>query len=255
MTRPALRIPPVIAAEIEAGTLFAISHSGGKDSQAMTILLRQVFPAEQLVVVHAPLGRVEWPGTLRHIEQTTEGLPLILARARTDFLAIVRRRGRFPTPRIRQCTSDLKRGPIERELRRYLKAHPRFGGRIVSCMGMRADESAKRAKQETVKANARGSVAGRQWLDWLPIHHLAEAQAFETIAAAGQRPHWVYRAGMSRCSCSFCIMASREDLRMAARLRPKLVTELAALEGEIGHTLSPSRVQLQEIIAGRVADG
>lgn len=250
-----MQIPSVIAAEIEAGALFAISHSGGKDSQAMTILLREVVPAKQLVVVHAPLGRVEWPGTLRHIERTTVGLPLILARARTDFLAMVRRRGRFPTPSIRQCTSDLKRGPIERELRRYLRAHPRFGGRVVSCMGMRADESVRRGKQETVKTNARGSVAGRRWLDWLPIHHLTEAQVFETIAAAGQRPHWVYRAGMSRCSCSFCIMASRQDLRTAARLRPRLAAEVAVLEEEIGHTLSPSRVLLREIVAGRVADG
>ena len=255
MTRPALRIPSVISAEIEAGALFAISHSGGKDSQAMTILLREVIPAEQIVVVHAPLGRVEWPGTLRHIERTTEDLPLILARARTDFLAMVRRRGRFPTPSIRQCTSDLKRGPIERELRCYLKAHPHFGGRVVSCIGMRADESVRRAKQEAVKANARGSAAGRHWLDWLPIHHLSEAQVFETIAAAGQRPHWVYRAGMSRCSCSFCIMASRKDLRTAARLRPALAAEVAALEDEIGHTLSPNRVPLREIVAGRVAGG
>ena len=249
MTRLALRISPVIAAEIEAGALFAISHSGGKDSQAMTILLREVIPVEQIAVVHAPLGRVEWPGTLRHIERTTEGLPLILARARTDFLAMVRRRGRFPTPGVRQCTSDLKRGPIERELRRYLKANPRFSGRVVSCMGMRADESARRAKQEAVRWNARGSVAGRHWLDWLPIHHLAETQVFEIIAAACQRPHWVYRAGMSRCSCSFCIMASRQDLWTAARLRPALAAEFAALEEEIGHTLNSGRVPLREIIA------
>lgn len=254
MTRYALRIPSVISAEIEVGALFAISHSGGKDSQAMTILLREVIPAEQLVIVHAPLGRVEWPGTLRHIERTTEGLPFLLARAQTDFLAMVRRRGRFPTPGIRQCTSDLKRGPIQRELRRYLKAHPRYGGRVVFCMGMRADESVRRAKQEVVKVNGRGSVAGRRWLNWLPIHHLTEAQVFETIAAAGQRPHWVYRAGMSRCSCSFCIMASRQDLRTAARLRPALAAEVAALEDEIGHTLSPSQVLLREIVAGRVAD-
>jgi 3'-phosphoadenosine 5'-phosphosulfate sulfotransferase (PAPS reductase)/FAD synthetase len=242
-----LRVPPAIAAEIKAGALFAISHSGGKDSQAMTILLREVVPPEQIVVVHAPLGRVEWPGTLRHIQRTTEGLPLILAEARTDLLAMVRRRGRWPTPGIRQCTSDLKRGPITREVRRYLHARPRHGLRVVSCMGMRADESARRAKQAPLKPNARNSVAGRHWLDWLPIHHLTEAEVFETIAAVGQRPHWVYLAGMSRCSCSFCIMASRDDLRRAAQLRPKLAAEYVALEEEIGHTLSPSRVPLRRL--------
>jgi 3'-phosphoadenosine 5'-phosphosulfate sulfotransferase (PAPS reductase)/FAD synthetase len=242
-----LSVPPAIAAEIEASALFAISHSGGKGSQAMTILLRKVVPANQIVVVHASLGRVEWPGTLRHVQRTTEGLPLILAHARTDLLAMVRRRGRWPTPGIRQCTSDLKRGPITREVRRYLHARPQHGLRVVSCMGMRTDERARRAKQSPLKINTRNSVAGRHWLDWLPIHHLTEAEVFETIAAAGQRPHWVYRAGMSRCSCSFCIMASRDDLRRAARLRPKLAAEYVALEEEIGHTLSPSRVPLRRL--------
>ena len=243
-------VPPEIAEMIAAGALFAVSHSGGKDSQAMMIRLRALVPPDQLVVVHAPLGRVEWPGTLAHIRATITDTPLILAPARTDLLAMVRRRGFWPTPAIRQCASDLKRGPIERELRRYLKANPRFGGRIVSCMGLRAAESSRRAKQQPLLFSARNSKAGRQWLDWLPIHGLSDADAFKTIEAAGERPHWVYAKGMSRCSCSFCIMATREDLRRAARLRPRLAAEYIALEEEIGHTLSPTRVPLREIVGG-----
>ncbi len=63
------------------------------------------------------------------------------------LLDSIEERGRFPSPRVRWCTSSLKRGPIERELRRYLKANPRFGGRIVSAMGMRAGESPARARK------------------------------------------------------------------------------------------------------------
>ena len=242
-------IPPEIAEMIEAGALFAVSHSGGKDSQGQMIRLRSIVPPDQLVVVHAPLGRVEWPGTLAHIRATIGDTPLILAPASTDLLAMVRRRGSWPTPAIRQCTSDLKRGPIERELRRYLKANPRFGGRIVSCMGLRADESPNRAKRPALKFSERNSKAGRQWWEWLPIHHWSEPRVFAEIAAAGERPHWVYAKGMSRCSCSFCIMATRKDLRRAARLRPRLAAEYIALEEEIDHTLSPTRVPLREIIA------
>ena len=216
----------------------------------MFIRLRSLVPADQLVVIHAPLGRVEWPGTLAHIRATIGEVPLILARARTDLLAMVRRRGFWPTPAIRQCTSDLKRGPIERELRRYLKANPRFGGRVVSCMGLRADESPRRAKRPAVAISARNSKAGRHWLEWLPIHHWTEARVFAEIAAAGERPHWVYAKGMTRCSCSFCIMATREDLRRAAQLRPRLAAEYIALEEEIGHTLSPTRIPLREIVGG-----
>ena len=250
MTAP-LPLPPEIAEMAAAGALLAINHSGGKDSQAMTILLRRIVPEGQLLVVHAPLGRLEWAGTLAHIRRTTEGLPLVLARAATPPLDAVRRRRMWPSPALRWCTSDWKRSPIERELRRYLKANPRFGGRVVSCMGMRADESARRAKQPALKRSTRNERAGRRWLDWLPIHAMSEADVFETIRAAGERPHWVYRAGMSRCSCSFCIMATDADLRHAARLRPDLAAEYVALEAEIGHAFRTDGTRLADILAYR----
>ena len=65
---------------IERGALVAVNSSGGKDSQCMTILLSRIVPLEQLLIVHAPLGEVEWPGTVNFIERTfPAGVPLILA--------------------------------------------------------------------------------------------------------------------------------------------------------------------------------
>ena len=76
-----IHVPPECREMIRAGALVAISTSGGKDSQAMTILLSRIVPRDQLVAVHAPLEDVEWPGTLEHIEATLpDGVPLILAR-------------------------------------------------------------------------------------------------------------------------------------------------------------------------------
>ena len=125
-----------------------LNHSGGKDSQAMTILLARIVPRQNLLAVHTPLGEVEWPGTIEHIEATIPGgVPLVFAPIASGktLLDRIEERGRFPSASVRWCTSDFKRSPIERELRRYLKAHPRFGGRVVNCMGHRADESAARA--------------------------------------------------------------------------------------------------------------
>ena len=232
---------------IRNGALVAISHSGGKDSQAMTILLSRIVPRERLLVVHAPLGEVEWPGTVEHIEVTIpRGVPLILAPVASGktLLEGIEERGRFPDAARRYCTAGWKRGPIERELRRYLKAHPPFGGRIVSAMGMRAAESPARAKRDPWKRNDRNSRAGREWFDWLPIHGLSTADVFGVIADAGQSPHWAYAAGMSRLSCSFCILASRADLARAAQLRPNLYRRYAILERRLGHTLSPTRIPL-----------
>lgn len=232
---------------VRRGALFAVNHSAGKDSQAMLARVRAIVPDSQIVVVHAVLADVEWEGTVEHIRATIGNLPLLLAEPASTFFDMVERRGMFPSPSNRQCTSDLKRGPIEREIRRYLKANPRFGGLVVNCMGMRGEESSSRSKLATFKRNERNSVAGREWFDWLPIHELSSADVFETIADAGQEPHWAYAAGMSRLSCCFCIMASQADLATAARLKPDLYRRYVETERRLGFTLSMSRRPLPEI--------
>ena len=65
-----IRVPPECREMIRAGALLAINTSGGKDSQAMTILLSRIVPRDQLVAVHAPLGEVEWPDTMDFIRAT-----------------------------------------------------------------------------------------------------------------------------------------------------------------------------------------
>ena len=120
---PAIPVPPDCGEMIRRGALVAVSSSGGKDSQCMTILLSRIAPREQMVVVHAPLAEVEWPGTIEHIENTLpESVPLILAPVTSgkSLLDSIEERGRFPSASIRWCTSSTKRSPIERELRRYL---------------------------------------------------------------------------------------------------------------------------------------
>ena len=247
MSATDIPIPHECRQLIRRGALVAINSSGGKDSQTMTILLSHIVPRDQLIIVHAPLADVEWPGTIEHIENTLpESVPLILAPVTSgkSLLESIEERGRFPSASIRWCTSSTKRGPIERELRRYLKAHSQFGGRLVNAMGMRAEESAARAKKTPWKRSDRNSKAGRSWFDWLPVFDLTEAQVFDVIRAAGQSPHPAYAMGMSRLSCVFCIMASRADLRTAARLQPVLYRRYALLEERIGHTLSPTGVPL-----------
>ena len=248
--RTGIAIPSQCRELIERDGLVAVSSSGGKDSQAMTLLLSRIVPLERMVVVHAPLGEVEWPGTIEHIENTIPaGVPLILAPVASGktLLDRIEERGRFPSSSVRFCTSDFKRSPIECELRRYLKAHPQYGGVVVSAMGMRALESSARSKRSPWKRSDRNSRAGREWFDWLPIFRLTEPQVFAVIREAGQMPHWVYSRQVSRCSCSFCIFGSRSDLRRAAELRPDLYRRYAQIERRIGHTLSPTRIPLPEL--------
>ncbi len=222
----------------DRGALFVLNHSGGKDSQAMTAVVRRMVPDAQLIVVHADLGEVEWDGVIEHIEATIGDLPLIVCRnERKTLLEMVERRGQFPSPQQRQCTSDLKRGPIERTIRGYLREHPEFGGLVVNCMGMRAQESSGRSKLSAFKLNEGYSIAGREWYDWLPIHSMFLDEVWQTIADAGQRPHHAYSLGMTRLSCAFCIMSSTADLRTAAIHNPQLYARYVELERRVGRTM------------------
>jgi DNA sulfur modification protein DndC len=251
MAAPESKMNPTIQTLIDRGALFVINHSGGKDSQAMTLQLRSMIPAAQLVVVHAELPEVDWEGIIEHIRATVGGLPIHTCRAKSTFFETVERRGMFPSPKYRQCTSDLKRTPIERTIRRIAE---RTGCKlIVNCMGLRAAESSSRAKLDTFKFNARNSKAGREWYDWLPIHDWSTEKVFAAIKAAGQTPHWAYQAGMSRLSCCFCIMASKADLATAAALKPALFQRYVATERRLGQTMmmpqGGERRFLDEIVA------
>lgn len=228
MKRP---VPAKVRELIAAGAVFFVNHSGGKDSQAMTAYLRGIIPASQLRVIHAILPEVEWDGVREHVEATTVGLELITCQSRRTLLQMIEQRGMFPSPKYRQCTSDLKRGPIEKAIRAT-------GAKlIVNCMGLRAEESASRAKHAAFKRNARNSKNGRDWYDWLPIHAWTVAEVFAEIKAAGQEPHWAYKAGMTRLSCCFCIMASKADLTTAAKLNPELYARYVDLEQRTGQVM------------------
>jgi 3'-phosphoadenosine 5'-phosphosulfate sulfotransferase (PAPS reductase)/FAD synthetase len=257
-----MTLPREIRNEVDAGALFVVNHSGGKDSQAMLIHMKSAgIPESQMMIIHADLGRVEWPGNMDHIRRFSGNLPILRATSKRSLMEMIDARGMFPSPSQRQCTSDLKRGPIERETRRFLKAFG-FPRRVVNCMGMRAQESPGRKKMKTFQRVGRNCILptkrnrwqGREWFNWLPIHHLTEDQVFAAIKLAGQEPHPIYAKGMSRLSCQFCIMASKADLTTAARLSPELYAEYVALEKRIGHTLSMSQKPLEEITGIKAND-
>lgn len=241
---------------IDAGALFVSNHSGGKDSQAMLIKLMQIVPNKQLLVVHASLGIVEWPGAMELAEQqaANDNLPFIVAKASNKtFLSMVQRRFEerpdvpsWPSAKHRQCTSDLKRGPIQREVRRHAKEH---GFKlVVNCLGLRAEESPGRAKRQSFsRMGISNSVL--TWYEWLPIHELTTEQVFSTIRSAGQEPHYAYALGNERLSCVFCIMASKGDMQNGAKHNPELLEEYHQLEQRTGYTMHMSQIPIKTICA------
>lgn len=247
--------PDQIDSLIAAGALFVANHSGGKDSQAQLIRLLERVPVAQMVVVHASLGAMEWPGAmeLARDQSAAAGLPFIVATATKTLLEMVERRFEsrpevpsWPSASTRQCTSDLKRGPIQREVRRYAKAN---GFKvIVNCLGLRAQESHGRAKRKEFSHMAISNSVNT-WYEWLPVHELSAAEVFGIIESAGQHPHYAYELGNDRLSCVFCIMANKKDLANGAAQNPGLLEQYDALEKRTGYTMHMSRIPLVELSA------
>lgn len=242
--------PAQILELVERGATFIVNHSGGKDSQAMAAYVRSFVPDSQILVLHAPLGEVEWEGCPEHIAKTTKGLEYREAKAVKTFFDMVDRRQMWPSPTNRQCTSDLKRGPIERETRRFAKEIG--NGLIVQCIGLRSDESPSRAKATPFQFSERNSKAGRKWYEWLPIHDWTIDKVKAAVESVGQHIHWAYRKGMSRLSCSFCIMSRVDDLRRAAVLRPELYQKYVEKEIEINHSFLMPRKGKVEFLPERI---
>lgn len=96
-----------------------INSSAGKDSQAMLDFVVEQSDAagvarSRLVVAHADLGRVEWPGTRELADEQARHYGLefhAIKRPQGDLLEHIEKRGMFPSPAARYCTSDHLCGP------------------------------------------------------------------------------------------------------------------------------------------------
>ena len=100
--------------ELNAYHWIVLNSSAGKDSQAMLDYVvaecdRACVLRDRLVVAHADLGRVEWAGTRELAEKQAQhyGLAFVaISRPQGDLLDHISKRGKFPSPAARFCTSD-----------------------------------------------------------------------------------------------------------------------------------------------------
>lgn len=226
------------------------SSSGGKDSQAMKAyvagLAKLAGVLDRCVVVHADLGRVEWPGTPALVEAQARhfGLRFMkVTRPQGDLLQHVEQLGKWPMPTQRFCTADHKRGQIYTAFTALADEtrakHPDLGRpvRILNCVGLRAEESPGRKKRPQFirdpKPTGKGLV---KTVDvWLPIQHWTEAEVWAACRASGAPIHPAYAAGLPRASCVFCIYAPEAALQLSGLAHPELLDEYVRVERKIGH--------------------
>lgn len=247
-----------MSSDLSGYDVILVNSSAGKDSQAMLDYVVELADADgvrdRVVVFHADLGRVEWDGVadLAAEHAAHYGLRIItIARPQGDLLTQIEQRGMFPDAARRYCTSDHKRAQGRKAMTRLVdeRAGTIIGPvRLLNCMGFRREESPARRKKEAWRHDGSASNGRRHVDEWLPILDWTVDQVWARIRRAGTRHHWAYDAGMPRLSCSFCVLASRSALTLAAQLRPELAQEYADLEARIGHRFR-NDLTMSEIIA------
>lgn len=162
------------------------------------------------------------------------GLPLhIVKNGKLNFFSMVLKRKMFPSAQVRQCTSDLKRAPIEKWIRRQ------YTGRVViNCLGLRASESRSRAQKPALRRNKKLTNSKRVVWDWLPIKQWTDETVFSYLEEHTIPLHPCYQY-LPRYSCRVCIFMSLHDLRQVRAHDPKAFNKIARLERKINFSMRP----------------
>ena len=219
---------------------------------------------DRFVVVHCDLGRVEWEGTAELAAEQAAHYGLrfeIVRRDLGDLLDQVESRhatnvskgkdiAPWPSSQARWCTSDQKTAQVLKLITRLTDELAHLGRqvRILNCLGIRAEESAARAKKAAWEKDPKACNGKRDVDRWLPIFAWTEEQVWDRIWASGVRWHDAYDKGMSRLSCAFCVLASKGDLIIAAQHNQGLAQEYLAVEVKVGKRFT-NDLSMADIIA------
>lgn len=236
-----------------------ISTSGGKDSSVAAWktarLAEEAGVKNRLLLAHATF-KEEWDGTVDVVRLQADqlGLPFEVVR-RVDqggreesLLDYVRRRRMWPSPAQRYCTSDFKRDPIGKLVTRVAPGIDRRLN-VLHVMGIRAQESKKRAKKLPFEGAYGRWTNGRRLVDvWFPIFEMKLEEVWSTIKANSIPQHGAYALGMPRLSCRLCIFAPKEALVLAGRHNRELLEEYVKVEREIGHKFRQD-LSMAEVLA------
>ncbi len=249
--------------------LIIINSSAGKDSMALTAYIARLVTEQgfqgRVVVLHNDLGvtrsgqTIEWPGveTLAREHAARYGFRFEVRRRERGGLwdQLLNERRKWMSSAARWCTSDQKSSQgmkLVTELVTELRDETGVTGRpvrVLYALGIRGEESDNRGKKPILEVDESHSSRNRTITRWHPIRDWTVKQVWDEIKAAGLRPHAAYSWGMTRLSCSMCVLAGYDDLFLAAQLRPELAADYLYAEQVLGHRFRLD-LAIAEIIAG-----
>ena len=234
-----------------------ISLSGGKDSHAMTFLVKEIAEKQgcldKLICVYADTG-MEWHNAEAQVRAicTAANIPLKIVYPVRPMMEKFRHRlelakaGKindlvFPSARCRYCTSNQKGVPLDQFTVRYT-------GKLLKITGERWQESSARAGYSEFVKIPRITNSKRTVYGWRPMLAYKTDDIFRMVEDSGVPRHCAYDMGCGRLGCAGCIFSSDHELKIEMRENPAIFEELDRLEVETGKTMSPTFVMIRDRI-------
>jgi 3'-phosphoadenosine 5'-phosphosulfate sulfotransferase (PAPS reductase)/FAD synthetase len=232
-----------------------ISLSGGKDSHAMTFLVRDIAEKqgclEKLICVYADTG-MEWYNAEEQVRKICRAakIPLQIVYPVRSMLEKLRHRfnlaksGKvsdlvFPSASCRYCTSHQKVAPFD-------KFSVRYTGKLLKVTGERWQESSARAGYSEFVKVPRITNRKRTVYGWRPMLGFKTEDIFKMITETGVSRHCAYDLGCSRLGCAGCIFSNNHELKIEMQNNPGIFESLDRLEVETGKTMSMSKVRIRD---------
>lgn len=236
MDYPAITLPP----ELEGHEIIA-SVSGGKDSTALMLALREA--GIPFRAVFADTGW-EHPDVYRYLDLLRERLcPIDVVGVEGGMVARIRNRVGFPSMRQRWCTRELKIEPI---MAYAANVETETQRPTANAVGIRADESARRAQMGELDREAEGPLGWGQWT-WRPLLTWTVDDVLRVHLAHGVPVNPLYKRGHDRVGCWPCIYSRKAEIKLLAESDPARVDQIRALERE----LTDTRLRHNEETPGR----
>lgn len=225
-----------------------VGLSGGIDSQACALWVRQRFPAEDIFLVNSDAGSNEHPLTTEHIAEYSatvfhvEMIHAIVAdmwktpgfaetrgfvgtdRLTFDLMAQIK--GRFPSRTAQFCTEKLKIVPMLRWVEENL-ADEEF----VRYTGVRNDESEARKDIQEVGWDALFDCEVRA-----PLAKWKKEECFKFVRDAGEPINLLYSLGFSRVGCAPCVNSGKDDITHWAQRAPEMIDKVRRWEQSVKRT-------------------
>lgn len=240
--------------------MILVSCSGGKDSTATLLEALDRHPASQVMAVFADTGN-EHQATYDYVHHLSDKLRIDIKWLKQDFtewwwrrrdyvrdkwsakgvddqtiarvLAVFEKgptgnpfldlciiKHRFPSRKAQFCTQYLKTEPLTEYALQLIEQH----GPVESWQGVRADESANRAKLPEREDVGDGLTIYR------PILHWNVAQVFKKHADHGLEPNPLYRQGMGRVGCMPCVNAAKDEVLEISKRFPEQIDRIEEWE-------------------------